>query len=115
MEGWPRKWDVSFELQAEGGFLIRSVMKCGTIRFVEILSQRGGECRIRNPWPTEEAALFCMGRKTNVLKESLLTFPTEAGKAYLLVAPRCWIAGAASTDAAPAALGRIEELKTEVP
>ena len=115
MEGWPRKWDVSFKLQSEGGFLVSSAMKGGTIRFVEILSQRGGECRIRNPWPTDDATLFCIGRTTNVLKGSLLTFPTEAGKTYLLVAPRCWMTGAASTDAEPAALGRIEELKTVVP
>ena len=115
MEGWPRKWDVSFKLQAEGGFLISSAMKGGTIRFVEILSQRGGECRIRNPWPTDDATLFCMGRKTNVLKGGLLTFPTEAGQTYLLVTPRCWTTGAASTDAVPAELGRIEELRTVVP
>ena len=56
-----------------------------------------------------------MGRTTNVLKGSLLTFPTEAGKTYLLVAPRCWMTGAASTDAEPAALGRIEELRMVVP
>jgi hypothetical protein len=114
MEGWPRKWDVSFKLQAKGGFLVSSSMKGGTIRFVEILSQLGGECRIRNPWPSATTTLFCNGKKMDEMKGPLLKFPTEKGKSYLLVSPRCWNANAASQDAAPTGLGKIEELRTGV-
>lgn len=62
MDGWPRKWDVSFQLQAKGGFLVSSSMQGGTIRFVEIISQLGGECLIRNPWPGAETTVF-LGKK----------------------------------------------------
>ena len=55
---FPSKWDVSFPLQTKGGFLVSSVMKGGTIRFVEIISQFGGDCRIRTPLPSEETTLF---------------------------------------------------------
>jgi hypothetical protein len=84
MEAWPRKWDVSFELQAQGGFLVRSAMKGGTIPFVEIYSQLGGRCYIRNPWPGSEITLSQGGRVLMKTKDSLLKFPTEKGKRYLL-------------------------------
>jgi hypothetical protein len=115
MDGWPRKWDVSFKLQAKGGFLISSSMKSGTIRFVDIVSQLGGECRIRNPWPLTKIILFCNGKKMDEINGSLLKFPTEKGKSYLLVSPLCWIDNAASNNAAPTGLGKIEELRTIVP
>jgi hypothetical protein len=115
MEGWPRKWDVSFKLQAKGGFLISSSMRGGTIRFVEILSQLGGECRIHNPWPSAKTILFCNGKKMDEMKGPLLKFPTKKGKSYLLVSPLCWNANAASKDASPTGLGKIEELRTIVP
>ena len=84
MDGWPRKWDVSFQLLAKSGFLVSSSMKSGTIRFVEIVSQLGSECRIRNPWPGTEVVLYRDGKKMDVLKEALLTFKTKAGRTYLL-------------------------------
>lgn len=114
MDGWPRKWDVSFKLQAKGGFLVSSSMKGGTIRFVEILSQLGGECRIRNPWPSAKTTLFCNGKKMDEMKGSLLKFTTKKGKSYLLVSPLCWNANAASKDAVSTGLGKIEKLKTVV-
>jgi hypothetical protein len=115
MEGWPRKWDVSFKLQAKGGFLVSSSMRGGTIRFVEILSQLGGECRIHNPWPSAKTILFCNGKKMDEMSGPLLKFPTKKGKSYLLVSPICWNANAASKDAAPTDLAKIEELRTIVP
>ena len=85
MESWPRKWDVDFQLLARGGFLVSSSMRGGTIRFVEILSQAGGECRVRNPWPGCEVELLVEGRKQDTLNGSLLKFNTKKGKTYLLV------------------------------
>lgn len=86
LEGWPRKWDVDFQLLAKGGFLVSASLKSEAIRFVEIRSQRGGECRIRNPWPGREVALLVEGRKKAVLKDPLLKIDTKAGRHYVLVA-----------------------------
>jgi hypothetical protein len=84
MEAWPRDWDVNFQLLAKGGFFVSSSMKGGKIRFVEILSQLGGECRIRNPWPGSEVTVLAGGKKT-AFKDPLLKFPTVKGKSYVLV------------------------------
>ena len=102
MDGWPRKWDVSFQLLAKGGFLVSSSLKSGTIRFVEIISQLGGECRIRNPWPGKDVMLLCNGQKKAALKDALLKFDTTKGGTYLLVA-------------APSDASKIEALRTVVP
>lgn len=85
MESWPREWDVDFQLQAKGAFLVSSSLKGGKIRFVEIESQLGGECRIRNPWPDSEVAMLVDGKKKGTFKDALIKFPTEKGKHYLLV------------------------------
>jgi hypothetical protein len=85
MDGWPRAWDVSFQLLAKGGFLVSSAMKNETIPFVQILSQQGGECRIRNPWPGTEVALYRNGRKQMTSKDALLVFQTRKGRHYVLV------------------------------
>ena len=84
MPAWPRDWDVNFQLLAKGGFFVSSSMKGGKIRFVEILSQLGGECRIRNPWPGSEVTVLAGGKKT-AFKDPLLKFPTVKGKSYVLV------------------------------
>ncbi len=85
MPSWPGKWDVSFQLLAKGGFLVSSSMKGGSIQFVEIASQRGGVCRIRNPWPGTRVAVQCNGRKITTTSDFLLEFRTKKGKTYQLV------------------------------
>lgn len=85
MEAWPRKWDVDFQLQAAGGFLVSSSMKGGKIGFVEIISRLGGPCRVRNPWPGTEVELWIEGRKKAVLKDARLDFDTKKGNSYVLV------------------------------
>ena len=90
-------------------------MKGGTIRFVEIISQLGGECLIRNPWPGAETTVFLGTKKMLASKESLLKFPTEKGRTYLLVAPVCWSLKAGAGEAVPTTLGKLEKLKTVLP
>jgi alpha-L-fucosidase 2 len=48
----PADWqDVSFKtLRAEGAFLVCAQRQCGQTRTVEILSERGGTCRLENPF-----------------------------------------------------------------
>ncbi len=100
MEGWPREWNVDFQLQAKGGFLVSSSLRGGAIRFVEIESQLGGECRIRNPWPDSEVLILADGREQGTIRDELIDIPTEKGKRYVLLA---------ADTAKPA------ELKTSVP
>jgi len=48
---WPRTWDCSFQLLARGGFLISASCKSFKLQPIEITSQLGGRCTLKNPWP----------------------------------------------------------------
>jgi hypothetical protein len=77
-ESWPRDWDAAFTLLARGAFVVSSSMEKGRVRSVEISSQAGGECRVRNPWPGgQTVAIYRNGRKAEELSGSLLVFPTQ--------------------------------------
>ena len=82
---WPKEWDAAFTLLARGAFLVSSSMAAGKIEFVEIQSQAGGECRLRNPWPESTVTLHRNGTKTEDLSGSLLTFPTAKGEIVSVV------------------------------
>ena len=83
---WPKEWDADFTLLARGAFLVSSSMKDGQIAFVEIRSQAGGECRIRNPWPDATITLTRNGKDSTEMSGSLLIFKTEKSEA-IRIAP----------------------------
>jgi hypothetical protein len=76
---WPKEWDAAFTLLARGAFMVSSSMEKGQIEFVEIRSNAGGECRLRNPWPDATVTLDRNGKQTEDLSGSLLKFPTTKG------------------------------------
>ena len=83
---WPRDWDAQFTLLARGNFLVTSSMRQGNIEFVEIQSQSGGSCRLRNPWGEAAAVtLFRGGQATTDLAGSLLSFKTMKDETLVLV------------------------------
>lgn len=82
---WPGQWDAAFTLLARGAFLVSSSMDAGRIEFVQVKSQVGGECRLRNPWPDVTVTLYRDGRKTEALSGSLLKIPTEQGETIVVV------------------------------
>jgi hypothetical protein len=76
---WPGK-DASFEnLRTRGAFLVTSEKKDGTVRFVDILSEKGRECVLENPWPGRQVRVSSGGREAS-LEGELLTFKTVAGQ-----------------------------------
>lgn len=84
---WPKSWDAKYKLLAKGGFLVSSSMTDGEIEYVQIESQLGGECRIRNPWDSK-IALYRNGTLSETLRgkeNSLLKFDTEPGEIIVLV------------------------------
>lgn len=82
---WPKEWDAQYTLLCRGGFLVSSSMQEGKIEFVEILSQKGAVCRLRNPWPATEVSVFRNGKKFKSLKGTLLTFATQAEDRFVVV------------------------------
>jgi hypothetical protein len=82
---WPREWDARYSLFSRGAFVVSASMRQGRVEFVEIESQAGADCRVRNPF-AGDVALYRNGRKAETLSGSLLQFPTAKGEKLLLVA-----------------------------
>ncbi len=55
-------------------------MRQGRIEFVELLSQAGAECRLRNPWGESPVTLERDGITSETLRGSLLRFATRRGE-----------------------------------
>jgi hypothetical protein len=81
---WPQEWDARFTLLARGGFVVTSSIRNGKAEFVELESQAGAGCRIRNPF-AGAVAIYRNGRKAEALRGELLTFATSKGEKLLLV------------------------------
>jgi len=82
---WPKDWDASFQLLARGGFVVASAQQGGRIESVEVQSQAGSECRLRNPWLEATVTLYRNGKKAEDLSGSLLKFPTSKGETVVVV------------------------------
>jgi hypothetical protein len=85
---WPREWDATFSLLARGAFLVNSSMTAGNIEFVQVKSQLGGECRLRNPWQGATVTLERNGTKAEELSGDLLRFPTIRGEVIMIRSSR---------------------------
>jgi hypothetical protein len=82
---WPREWDAQYTLAARGAFVVSASMEKGNIEFVEIHSQIGGECSVRNPWPESSLTLYRNGKKAEDLSGNLVKFNTAKGETITLV------------------------------
>lgn len=81
---WPKEWDAKFELLCRGGFLVSSSMQNGNVESVQIVSQAGAVCRIRNPWQGDEVVLYRNNKKWKRSKDRLLVFATSKGDHFTL-------------------------------
>jgi len=69
-------------------FLVSAAARNGAVSYVEIVSQLGGTCRIRNPWPDGKATLFRNGVEAAdfaVTAQTLMTIKTQKGETIWLV------------------------------
>jgi hypothetical protein len=82
---WPSQWDAAFTLLVRGAFLVSASMEKGRIEFVEIQSQVGGECRLRNPWPEGEVTLYRNNKISESMNGSLLKFATIKNENIVVV------------------------------
>ena len=81
---WPKEWDADFRLSAPRGFTISSVMSKGEIEFVEIISEKGQQCIIHNPWLESDVQLVRDGSPAEVLSGETLQFSTNVGEVIVL-------------------------------
>jgi hypothetical protein len=65
---WPKSKDAKFvRLRAKYAFLVSSELKDGQVQYVTILSEKGRDCKVQNPWPGQAVTL----KRTNGSKEIL--------------------------------------------
>jgi len=82
---WPKQWDAEYTLLARGAFLVTSSMRDGKIEFVELISEVGGECRLRNPWGGARVTLYRNGVRDVDMGGPLLRFNTSRGEVIVVV------------------------------
>jgi hypothetical protein len=83
---WPKKWDAEYTLLTRGNFLVTSSMRAGAVEFVQIQSQSGGQCRLRNPWGDQAGVtVYKDGTKFKDMDGSLLTFETREDENFVIV------------------------------
>jgi len=78
----PRSWkEASFQtLRAQGAFLVSAEMSGGLVRWIRIVSQKGGLLRLRNPF---EGMFHVNGVKGNAV-DGLIEIETTPGREILL-------------------------------
>ena len=110
---WPAKWQAQYRLLARGGFMVSADIEDGRVRYALIESQRGGACRVANPWPGK--ALVSSGGKAVLSTDKReLVFPTKAGKTYRLepaarpLAKLAFAPLAPKPNAGPKYIGRLQ-------
>lgn len=82
---WPKEWDAQYTLLTRGNFLVTSSMTKGKLEFVEILSQSGANCRIKNPWAGKKVQVYRNGKKQTVKSSDMITLDTQKGDRLILV------------------------------
>lgn len=78
---WPKDTDAAFtHLRAYGAFLVSAQLKAGEISGVKILSEKGRDCTVVNPWPDRKAQVFRNGKKAETVAGERFTLKTTPGE-----------------------------------
>jgi uncharacterized protein (TIGR02145 family) len=85
---WPRKQAKFVRLRAMGAFLVSSELADGNVSFVNIMSEKGKDCSVMNPWPGQSATITDSGNEQ--VKYSTagdkISFSTKPGESYRIKA-----------------------------
>jgi hypothetical protein len=78
---WPKDQDARFgTLRARGAFLVSAERKNGVVTGVKILSEKGRDCTVQNPWPSRKVRRLADGVPAETLSGERFTFPTQPGQ-----------------------------------
>jgi hypothetical protein len=85
LNDWPKDWDAAFSLLARGGFVVSSAHIDRRIPLVQIKSQMGGQCLLRNPWGNTDVTLYRNANKAEDLSGEMLTFQMQKEETIVVV------------------------------
>ena len=78
---WPEDQDARFgNLRAVGAFLVSAMLKGGVLSGVKIVSEKGRDCTLQNPWPGRRVRVFRDGQPAETRDGARFTLPTRAGE-----------------------------------
>lgn len=78
---WPKDKPARFgNLRTPGAFLVSGGFDNGQVQYVFIESEKGRDCRIRNPWSDRAAIIYRDGKKAETLTGNRLALRTDVGE-----------------------------------
>lgn len=85
---WPRELDARFgDLRTYGAFLVSADLKDGVVSNVKIVSEKGKDCVIQNPWPGRTVVVTRNGRAADAVQGERFTLETTTGETIVLSVP----------------------------
>lgn len=80
---WPKGQDASFyHIRVEGAFLVSASQKAGEISYLKILSEKGRDLTLYNPWKGQKVQVSVDGSDLCILEGDILSLKTELNKEY---------------------------------
>ena len=78
---WPKEQDARFgKLRAVGAFLVSAELKRGVLAGVRIVSERGSNCTVQNPWAGRQVRVTRNGKPAESLDGERFTIRTASGE-----------------------------------
>jgi alpha-L-fucosidase 2 len=82
---WPSARDARFEnLRTWGAFLVSSEKRAGVVQYVRIVSEKGRDCTIENPWPGKQVKIVTGKNRKKILSGEQINFKTMVGETFVL-------------------------------
>jgi hypothetical protein len=82
---WPKDWDVTFRLLARGALVVTAAQQGGKIQFVELQSELGVTCALKNPWGEAGVTVYRSGKAAESLSGTSLEIRTQKGETVTVV------------------------------
>jgi alpha-L-fucosidase 2 len=78
---WPGDRRATFEnLRAYGAFLVSATISDRKVGEVSIVSEKGRDCMLANPWPGQKITVYRNGHRAETLSGAQVTFRTAPGE-----------------------------------
>lgn len=82
---WPKERDARFgTLRADGAFLVSAALKSGVVSGVSILSEKGRDCVVSNPWPGKKVKISRNGVAAETVSGERFTLKTKENETLAL-------------------------------
>jgi len=82
---WPGAVASFDKLRTHGAFVVSSQKKNDVVQYVKIVSEKGRDCMVENPWPGKAVNVSYNGKKINtVTSGSTFSFKTKPGGVYMI-------------------------------